>query len=257
MTATAGNNLLATQGLNKIFKTDKGEEVHALSNVNLAVKSNEFVCIVGPSGCGKSTLLRILAGLESSSNGRTLMKGAEITGPGRERGMVFQEYSLMPWRNVSENIWMGPELSGKSSEICRSIAQKYIELVKLDGFERAMPYELSGGMRQRVAIARALANDPDILLMDEPFGALDSYTRIILQKELLNIWQAHRKTVLFVTHSVDEAVFLADRIVVMSSRPGKIVLEERLDIPHPRKRDNPIYARTLEKILELLESEQG
>lgn len=257
MTATAGNNLLATQGLNKIFKTDKGEEVHALSNVNLAVKSNEFVCIVGPSGCGKSTLLRILAGLESSSNGRTLMKGAEITGPGRERGMVFQEYSLMPWRNVCENIWMGPELSGKSSEICRSIAQKYIELVKLDGFEQAMPYELSGGMRQRVAIARALANDPDILLMDEPFGALDSYTRIILQKELLNIWQAHRKTVLFVTHSVDEAVFLADRIVVMSSRPGKIVLEERLDIPHPRKRDNPIYARTLEKILELLESEQG
>ena len=163
----------------------------------------------------------------------------------------------MPWRNVEENIWMGPQLFGKSKDDCRAIARKYIELVKLNGFERALPHELSGGMRQRVAIARALANDPEILLMDEPFGALDSYTRIILQKELLKIWQANRKTVLFITHSVDEAVFLADRVVVMSARPGKVVLEEFLDIPHPRKRDNPLYAKTLEKILELLENEQS
>ena len=248
------NNLLETQGLNKTFTTDKGENVDALYDVNLVVKPNEFVCIVGPSGCGKSTLLRILAGLEAPSSGRVLLKGTEITGPGRERGMVFQEYSLMPWRNVEENIWMGPQLFGKSKDDCRAIARKYIELVKLNGFERALPHELSGGMRQRVAIARALANDPEILLMDEPFGALDSYTRIILQKELLKIWQANRKTVLFITHSVDEAVFLADRVVVMSARPGKVVLEEFLDIPHPRKRDNPLYAKTLEKILELLDS---
>ena len=248
--------LLEVRGLHKAFVNDKGEKVNALYDINLTVRQNEFVCIVGPSGCGKSTLLRILAGLEAASSGKVLLKGTEISGPGRERGMVFQEYSLMPWRNVEENIWMGPELRGKSSDECKAIARRYVELVKLNGFERALPHELSGGMRQRVAIARALANDPEILLMDEPFGALDSYTRIILQKELLKIWQADRKTVLFVTHSVDEAVFLADRVVILSARPGRIALEETLDIPHPRKRDHPIYASTLEKILEFLETEQ-
>ncbi|WP_243440561.1 ABC transporter ATP-binding protein [Fretibacterium fastidiosum] len=240
----------------KHFTSDQGRDVVALSDVNLSVKENEFVCIVGPSGCGKSTLLRILAGLELPSGGRALMKGVEIKGPGRERGMVFQEYSLMPWRSVEENVWMGPELLGRPTEERKAVAAHYIELVKLSGFERAFPHELSGGMRQRVAIARALMNDPEILLMDEPFGALDSHTRIILQKELLKIWQAHRKTILFVTHSVDEAVFLADRIVVMSARPGRIILEEPLDLPHPRRRDNAVYARTLENILTLLEAEQ-
>ena len=251
-----GEGLLETRGLCKVFKTDKGADVTALQNIDLSVRPNEFVCIVGPSGCGKSTLLRILAGLDAPSGGSVLLDGKGIAAPGRERGMVFQEYSLMPWRNVEENIWMGPELLGTSREDCRATAREYVDLVKLNGFERALPHELSGGMRQRVAIARALANDPEILLMDEPFGALDSHTRILLQKELLKIWQARRKTVLFVTHSVDEAVFLADRVVVMSPRPGRIVLEEQLDIPHPRKRDNPAYARTLEKILELLENEQ-
>ena len=247
--------LLETKGLCKIFETDKGTDVTALKDIDMSVRPNEFVCIVGPSGCGKSTLLRILAGLEAPSCGKVLLDGREIAAPGRERGMVFQEYSLMPWRNVEENIWMGPELLGKSSEDCRAVAREYVDLVKLNGFERALPHELSGGMRQRVAIARALANDPEILLMDEPFGALDSHTRILLQKELLKIWQMRRKTVLFVTHSVDEAVFLADRVIVMSPRPGRIVLEEQLTLPHPRKRDNPVYARTLEKILELLENE--
>ena len=250
-------SLLRIEGLGKHFASDQGRDIAALLDVNLSVKENEFVCIVGPSGCGKSTLLRILAGLERPSGGRALMKGVEIKGPGRERGMVFQEYSLMPWRSVEENVWMGPELLGRSVGERKAAAAHYIELVKLNGFERALPHELSGGMRQRVAIARALANAPEILLMDEPFGALDSHTRIILQKELLKIWQAHRKTILFVTHSVDEAVFLADRIVVMSARPGRVVLEESLDLPHPRKRDNPVYARTLEKILELLEAEQA
>jgi len=251
------SSLLRIEGLGKHFVSDQGRDIAALADVNLSVKENEFVCIVGPSGCGKSTLLRILAGLELPSEGRALMKGVEIKGPGRERGMVFQEYSLMPWRSVEENVWMGPELSGRPAGERKAEAAHYIELVKLNGFERAFPHELSGGMRQRVAIARALANAPEILLMDEPFGALDSHTRIILQKELLKIWQAHRKTILFVTHSVDEAVFLADRIVVMSARPGRVVLEESLDLPHPRKRDNPVYARMLEKILELLEAEQA
>lgn len=251
------SSLLRIEGLGKHFASDQGRDVAALLDVDLSVEENEFVCIVGPSGCGKSTLLRILAGLELPSEGRALMKGVEIKGPGRERGMVFQEYSLMPWRSVEENVWMGPELLGYPAGERKKAAAHYIGLVKLDGFERAFPHELSGGMRQRVAIARALANDPEILLMDEPFGALDSHTRIILQKELLKIWQAHRKTILFVTHSVDEAVFLADRIVVMSARPGRVVLEESLDLPHPRKRDNPVYARTLEKILELLEAEQA
>ncbi|CAM1377630.1 Nitrate import ATP-binding protein NrtD [Fretibacterium fastidiosum] len=250
------SDLLRIEGLAKHFTSDQGRDVVALSDVNLSVKENEFVCIVGPSGCGKSTLLRILAGLELPSGGRALMKGVEIKGPGRERGMVFQEYSLMPWRSVEENVWMGPELLGRPTEERKAVAAHYIELVKLSGFERAFPHELSGGMRQRVAIARALMNDPEILLMDEPFGALDSHTRIILQKELLKIWQAHRKTILFVTHSVDEAVFLADRIVVMSARPGRIILEEPLDLPHPRRRDNAVYARTLENILTLLEAEQ-
>ena len=250
------SDLLRIEGLAKHFASDQGRDVVALSDVNLSVKENEFVCIVGPSGCGKSTLLRILAGLELPSGGRALMKGVEIKGPGRERGMVFQEYSLMPWRSVEENVWMGPELLGRPTEERKAVAAHYIELVKLSGFERAFPHELSGGMRQRVAIARALMNDPEILLMDEPFGALDSHTRIILQKELLKIWQAHRKTILFVTHSVDEAVFLADRIVVMSARPGRIILEEPLDLPHPRRRDNAVYARTLENILTLLEAEQ-
>lgn len=250
------SDLLRIEGLAKHFTSDQGRDVVALSDVNLSVKENEFVCIVGPSGCGKSTLLRILAGLELPSGGRALMKGVEIKGPGRERGMVFQEYSLMPWRSVEENVWMGPELLGRPTEERKAVAAHYIELVKLSGFERAFPHELSGGMRQRVAIARALMNDPEILLMDEPFGALDSHTRIILQKELLKIWQVHRKTILFVTHSVDEAVFLADRIVVMSARPGRIILEESLDLPHPRRRDNAVYARTLENILTLLEAEQ-
>ncbi|NLL36536.1 MAG: ABC transporter ATP-binding protein [Fretibacterium sp.] len=250
------NPILEARGLQKIFDPNSPRTLVAINNLNLSVEPNEFVCIVGPSGCGKSTLLRIFAGLDAPTGGEALIKGRPITGPGRERGMVFQEYSLMPWRSVEENIFLGPEFSGRSKRECKAIAQKYINLVKLEGFEKAFPHELSGGMRQRVAIARALANDPEVLLMDEPFGALDSYTRIILQRELLKIWQANRKTVLFITHSVDEAVFLSDRIVVMSARPSRIVLEEVLDIPHPRTQDNPAYGKTVKKILDILEEEQ-
>lgn len=251
------DSILEARKLQKVFDPKSARQLMAIENLSLSVEANEFVCIVGPSGCGKSTLLRIFAGLETPSGGEALMKGRPIAGPGRERGMVFQEYSLMPWRSVEENVWLGLEFSGRSVSDCRAIARRYIQLVKLEGFEKAFPHELSGGMRQRVAIARALANDPEVLLMDEPFGALDSYTRIVLQKELLKIWQANRKTVLFVTHSVDEAVFLADRIVVMSARPSRIVLEERPNIPHPRTRDNSAYGRTVKKILDILEAEQA
>ncbi len=245
--------LIKVHGLGRVFDSENEKQITALENIDLAVFANEFVCIVGPSGCGKSTLLRIIAGLDFPTSGNVLFNGDAVTGPGKERGMVFQEYSLMPWRNVEENIWMGPELAGIGIAERRALSKEYVRLIQLEGFEKAYPHELSGGMRQRVAIARALANDPEVLLMDEPFGALDSHTRILLQRELLKIWRAHRKTVLFVTHSVDEAVFLADRIVVMSPRPGKIVLEERISLPHPRRRDNPSYARTLEAVLELLE----
>ncbi len=248
-----GNTILEIRGLRKVFDPDSHKQLVAIDNLDLSVERNEFVCIVGPSGCGKSTLLRIVAGLDFPDQGSVVFNNHKITGPAKERGMVFQEYSLMPWRNVQENIWMGAEFEGVSHEKRKALADDYIKLIQLEGFEKAYPHELSGGMRQRVAIARALANDPDVLLMDEPFGALDSHTRILLQKELLKIWQTHRKTILFITHSVDEAVYLADRIVVMSPRPGRIILEECVDIPHPRRRDNPAYSKILEAVLELLD----
>lgn len=248
------NPLISIKALCKVFQSEKEKQVTALENIDLDVRTNEFVCVVGPSGCGKSTLLRVIAGLDRPTSGRAVFDGIPIIGTERRRGMVFQEYSLMPWRNVEKNIWMGPELHGKSRKECAAIAEQYIRLVKLEEFSKEKPHELSGGMRQRVAIARALANDPDVLLMDEHFGVLDSHTRIILQRELLNIWEAHKKTIIFVTHSVDEAVFLADRIIVMSARPGRIILEEPVNLPRPRKRDNPVYANTVESILELLEN---
>lgn len=247
-------NLISVEALGKIFETEKGGQVAALENIRLGVRHNEFVCIVGPSGCGKSTLLRIIAGLDRPTSGNAFFDGVPIEGTERGRGMVFQDYSLMPWRDVEQNVWMGPELSGKTPRECREIAERYIKLVRLEEFRKAKPHELSGGMRQRVAIARALANSPDVLLMDEPFGALDSHTRILLQRELLKIWEAHKKTVLFVTHSVDEAVFLADRIIVMSPRPGRVILEQEVALPHPRKRDDPVYAGLVARLLDLLEN---
>jgi NitT/TauT family transport system ATP-binding protein len=216
------NHKLELRNITKTFKTEEGE-LTALESINLAINPSEFLCIIGPSGCGKSTLLRLIAGLDDPSSGEILLDGKELRGPSLDRGMVFQEYSLFPWRTVLKNVTFGLEIQGIDKQEQYKIAKEYIELVGLKGFEKRYPYELSGGMKQRVAIARALATEPAILLMDEPFGSVDAQTRNILQEELLEIWKRTKKTILFVTHSVDEAVYLADRVAVVSSRPGCLV----------------------------------
>ncbi|EPR30643.1 ABC transporter related protein [Alkalidesulfovibrio alkalitolerans DSM 16529] len=247
-------DILRIDRLEKRFLS-RGGPVEALASVSLAVKDGEFLSIVGPSGCGKSTLLRIAAGLESATQGGTYYRGHPVAGPCREVGMVFQEYSLLPWRTVLDNIALGLEFSGVPRSERRKRAKRYLDLIGMKEFRQALPHELSGGMRQRVAIARALANKPELLLMDEPFGALDAYTRILLQKELLRIWQHERKSVVFVTHSVDEAIFLSDRIVVMSARPGRIIETIAVTMERPRDRANPDYGRLSARILEKLEAE--
>ena len=247
------NPLIETRGVRKEFVLDRGKRVLALDGADIAVAGKEFVCLLGPSGCGKSTWLRIVAGLERASEGEVLYKGAAITGPGKERGMVFQEYSLLPWRTVAENVALGPEFSGMGKKERRELAMDYLSRVGLERFADAKPHELSGGMRQRAAIARALANDPDVLLMDEPFGALDAHTRVLLQKELLRIWEMDRKTVVFVTHSVDEAIYLADRIVVMTSHPGRVLENIEVGFERPRHRSAPGDGEMTERIFELLE----
>lgn len=247
--------VLEARQVQKKFTATHGGEVWAVQDFQLNVHENEFVCIVGPSGCGKSTLLRMAAGLEAPSAGEILYRDAPITAPRRQVGMVFQEYSLLPWRNVRDNVALGLEFAGESTAHRHEAAARYLELVNLTDFAGAMPHELSGGMRQRVAIARALANKPDVLLMDEPFGALDAHTRILLQKELLRIWQQHRTTILFVTHSVDEAVYLADTVVVMSARPGRIRKILPVPMPRPRHRSDSAYAQLSERILDMLDCE--
>jgi len=217
-----------------VFTRRRGGSVTAVDNLDLTVRDKEFVCIVGPSGCGKSTLLRVVAGLTRPSSGEVTLDGTRVTDPGADRGMVFQSYTLFPWLTVQGNVEFGPRLSDLPPAECASIAQRYIELVGLTGFEHAYPKELSGGMQQRAAIARALANDPEILLMDEPFGALDAQTRSLMQELLLKIWEQTHKTVLFVTHDIEEAVLLADRVYVMTARPGRIKREMKISLPRPR-----------------------
>ena len=219
------------------FQRRRGGSVVAVDRLDLAVRDKEFVCIVGPSGCGKSTLLRVIAGLTRPSSGDVVLDGARVGGPGADRGMVFQSYTLFPWLTVQGNVEFGPRLSRHPPELCARIAKRYIDLVGLSGFEHAYPKELSGGMMQRAAIARALANDPEILLMDEPFGALDAQTRTLMQELLLSVWEQTHKTVLFVTHDIDEAVLLADRVYVMTARPGRIKREVHVSLPRPRTVD--------------------
>ena len=209
--------------------------LQALDNISFEVRSQEFVCVLGPSGSGKSTLLRILAGLLLPTTGQVLFRGQRLDGPQRRTGFVFQKANLMPWRTVLENITLPLELEGLASSESRARAQEMVELVGLQGFEHTLPRDLSGGMAQRVAIGRALVHDPEVLLLDEPFGALDALTRERMGSELLRIWQARRKTVVMVTHSIAEALFLADRVLVLSQRPGQLRLDLAVDLPRPRE----------------------
>ncbi|KQC04352.1 MAG: nitrate ABC transporter ATP-binding protein [Methanoculleus sp. SDB] len=244
---------VSIRNLNRIFEKEGGVTTVALEEITLDIEDEEFVCLVGPSGCGKTTLLRIIAGLDTATGGSVTIDGEQITGPDPRRGMVFQEYSLFPWRNIRDNITFGLEMKGMDRESRMRIAAEYLELVGLEQFRDAYPFELSGGMRQRVAIARALANNPDVLLMDEPFGALDAQTRNVMQQELLEIWEKTRKTVVFVTHSVDEAVFLADRIIVLSPRPGRICENIAVDLPRPRERTSANFAELRRHVLGLMQ----
>jgi NitT/TauT family transport system ATP-binding protein len=206
----------------------------ALYNISLQIRKKEFVSLLGPSGCGKTTLIRVIAGLIAADRGEVLVNGQKVSRPGRDRCMVFQQFGLLPWRTVLSNVEFGLEIEGVEREQRRQAAEKYLDLVGLKGFEHYYPHQISGGMQQRVGIARALSKKPDILLMDEPFGAVDAQTREQLQEELLKIWNQTDNTVLFVTHSIDEAVYLSDRVIVMQARPGRIKEEVIVDLPRPR-----------------------
>ena len=242
---------LTLRNVTRTYEEENGSR-EALENITLEVKPSEFLCIVGPSGCGKTTLLRMIAGLDYPTSGEIILDGIPVEGPSPDRGMVFQEFSLFPWRTVLKNVEFGLKIQGKSD--IKKTAMRYIELVGLTGFEHSFPFQLSGGMKQRVAIARALATEPAILLMDEPFGSVAAQTRNLLQEELLEIWKRTKKTILFVTHSVDEAVYLADRVVVMSSRPGRILAVLPVDIERPRKRTSWEVNALREQLLTLLGS---
>jgi len=226
---------LAIEAVSRTFPgVRSGPPTRALEPTSLAVADNDFICILGPSGCGKSTLLRIVAGLDFPTTGRVVLDGQPVTGPGLDRGMVFQSYTLFPWLTVRQNICFGLREKGVVPAEQDRIAAQYIDRVGLKGFELHYPKMLSGGMQQRTALARALANDPKILLLDEPFGALDNQTRALMQELLLGIWEADRTTVLFVTHDIDEAIFMANRVAVMTARPGRVKSDVRIDLPHPR-----------------------
>jgi NitT/TauT family transport system ATP-binding protein len=232
----AATPLLVVRELDKVFRRG-ARAVQAIDRFSLSVSEGEFVAIVGPSGCGKSTFLHILGGFEPHDGGTILLNGAPVKGPGPDRGMLFQEFALYPWRSVIGNVAWGLEVQGKPKAERIAIAERYLKLVGLSTFRDAYPAELSGGMKQRVALARVLAFEPRILLMDEPFGALDAQTRELMQEELNAIWQQTRNTVLFVTHDIDEAIYLADRVVVFTARPGRIKDEIQIDLERPRRAD--------------------
>lgn len=248
---------LVIDKVDKLFKSGNGK-VAALEQTSFTIGEGEFVTILGPSGCGKSTILRIVAGLEEPTSGHVYLDGKEIIGPGPDRGMVFQSYTLYPWLTVEDNISFGLKLKGKSPAECRETAHHYLDLIGLTGFEKHYPIQLSGGMKQRVAIARALANEPEILLMDEPFGALDAQTRSVMQEILLKAWEESKKTILFITHDVEEAIFLADSVYVMTARPGR--LKKNIPVPLPRPREynvktHPTFLALKEELLSLIREE--
>ena len=225
------------------FERDSGELVPAVDRVSFQVRRSEFICLLGPSGCGKSTLLNAVAGFETPYEGEVVVGTKVVTGPGPDRGVVFQQPRLFPWKSVRANVAHGPRMAGKSRADAGALADELIEMVGLSRSAKALPHTLSGGMQQRVAIARALANRPNILLMDEPFGALDAQTRTVMQEGLLRLWAQLDTTILFVTHDIDEAVLLADRVLVMSAGPGRIVCDLAVDLPRPRTIETTLGAR--------------
>lgn len=249
-----GDPEILIRDLSKIYRRDENETV-AIENFSLDIKKGELISIIGPSGCGKTTILRMIAGLLEPTSGTITIEGRSCTNPGPDRGMVFQDFALLPWRSVVKNVELGLEIAGVPKEERRERAERYLEVVGLEKFKNARINELSGGMKQRVGIARALVNKPDVLLMDEPFGALDAQTRNIMQAGLIKILEKTDQTIIFVTHSVDEAVYLSDRIVVLTKRPAKI--KEIIDIPWPRPRDraSPEFTALRKRILTELENE--
>ncbi|MCD9026281.1 ABC transporter ATP-binding protein [Cohnella sp. NL03-T5] len=256
--ASGGLGSISIQGIGKSFATGK-TTFRALENIDLEIGANEFVTIVGPSGCGKSTLLRIVAGLEEASEGDVGVDGDLVVGPGADRGMVFQGYTLFPWLTVRQNIEYGPKLKGISILERRAISNRYLRITRLESFANRFPKQLSGGMKQRVAIARALANGPKVLLMDEPFGALDAQTKLEMQEALLDVWEKEKTTVLFITHDIDEAIFLSQRIVVMGAGPGRILKEYPVTLPAERTsevREHPEFLKLRRELTALLKHKE-
>jgi NitT/TauT family transport system ATP-binding protein len=251
--ASGGEPFIVFQNVYKSFRdTREGRIVHAVDNVSVDIDRGDFITVIGPSGCGKTTLLNILAGFERPSSGRVLLDGKPIDGPGPDRGVVFQEYALFPWLTLRQNVEYGPRERGVPASIIRQRTDETLAMVRLAGAENRYPHELSGGMRQRVAIARVLVNDSKILLMDEPFAALDAQTRARLQQEVARLWGETGKTVFFVTHSVEEALLLGDRVIAMTALPGRLKADIRIALPRPRDPTSPAFndhRRTLEKLL--------
>lgn len=246
--------VLEVVDMGRVFESNKGP-VQALKDLNFSVHRRELVCVIGQSGCGKSTLIRILAGLETQTSGAVLLDGEPVTGPDKSRGMVFQGYTLFPWLTVKRNVMFGPSMEGRKGPTAESEALQWLDMVGLGNFADSYPSELSGGMKQRVAIARALANQPRILLMDEPFGALDAQTRSQMQQHLLQIWRAVDITILFITHDLEEAVLLADRILVLGANPGHVKEVIEVPVPHPRTAEqllSPAFLATKKRLEELI-----
>jgi len=249
---------LEVDGIRKAFVTPAGQVMPVLENVSFSAAGGEFVAIVGPSGCGKTTFLRVLDGLVDADAGTIRLGGRPVSGPGPDRGFVFQSDSLLPWRTVADNVGFGLELQRQDRAASRRVVSELVRLVGLERFERYYPHQLSGGMRQRVNLARALAIDPDVLLMDEPFASLDAQTRELMQAELLRVWSESRKTVVFITHQIDEAVYLADRVMVFSGRPSKVKATVSVDIPRPRPlaaKRQPAMLACVDEIWRLIEEE--
>ena len=252
--AHVASSKIRAEHIDKVYKTGK-KSVAAIEDVSIDIQDNDFVCIVGPSGCGKSTLLRMLAGLDFPSADNIIVNDRKVTGPGPDRGMVFQTYTLFPWMNVEDNIKFGLKIKKLPKGEQQEIADRYLKIIGLEKFAKSYSKELSGGMKQRVAIARALANQPEVLLMDEPFGALDPHTKSMMQLLMREIWVKEHPTVVFITHDIDEAVFLADKIYVMSARPGKMIKRVNVYLPHKRTldlKDSPEFIKIRKGINDLL-----